>query len=93
MYMGEIVEHHTSAALFAEPLHPYTKALISAALPMRAGATNEEIVLSSEMPSPTDPPSGCRFHTRCPSAFARCPVEKPELRDVGGGHMVACHLY
>ena len=93
MYMGEIVEQHTSAAIFSHPLHPYTRALISAALPARAGAPDEEIVLSSEVPSPTDPPPGCRFHTRCPFAFARCPAEKPELRDVGGGHMVACHLY
>jgi oligopeptide/dipeptide ABC transporter ATP-binding protein len=93
MYLGEVVEQQTSAELFARPLHPYTKALISAAVPVKAGATDEQIVLSSELPSPTDPPPGCRFHTRCPFAFDRCRLEKPALRDVDAGRLVACHLH
>jgi oligopeptide/dipeptide ABC transporter ATP-binding protein len=93
MYLGLIVEQAAAAELFTQPLHPYTKALISATLPARPGVQQERIVLSSEVPSPTHPPSGCRFHTRCPAAFERCRVEVPRLQEVAPGHTVACHLY
>jgi oligopeptide/dipeptide ABC transporter ATP-binding protein len=93
MYLGQIVEEASASALFKSPHHPYTKALISAALPVRPGAEQERIVLPGEVPSPIAPPSGCRFHPRCPVAFDRCPLEVPRLREVGSGHRVACHLY
>ena len=93
MYLGLIVEQAESEELFTNPLHPYTKALISAALPARPGQPQERIVLSGEVPSPTDPPSGCRFRTRCPHAFDRCAEEVPELRELAPGHTGACHLY
>ena len=93
MYLGEIVESSPPGELFTEPLHPYTQALISAAVPALPGEADEEIVLSGEVPSPTNPPSGCRFHPRCPLAFDRCTTEPPELREVAPGRNVACHLY
>ena len=92
MYLGQIVEEASSAELFQRPRHPYTRALISAALPARPDAAHERIVLPGEVPSPTAPPSGCRFHPRCPVAFDRCPVEAPVLREVSPGHRAACHL-
>jgi oligopeptide/dipeptide ABC transporter ATP-binding protein len=93
MYLGVIVEQAPSEELFTNPLHPYTKALISAALPARPGAPQERIILSGEVPSSTHPPAGCRFHTRCPFALAHCAVETPPLRELAPGHTVACHLY
>jgi oligopeptide/dipeptide ABC transporter ATP-binding protein len=93
MYLGHIVESAPSEALLTNPLHPYTKALISAALPIRPGEEREEILLSGEVPSPTNPPPGCRFHPRCPLAFARCSPDTPELRQLAPGHQAACHLY
>jgi oligopeptide/dipeptide ABC transporter ATP-binding protein len=93
MYLGHIVESAPAEALFTNPLHPYTKALISAALPIKPGEAREEILLSGEVPSPTNPPPGCRFHPRCPLALARCSQETPELRELAPGHQAACHLY
>jgi len=93
MYLGSIVESAPSEALFTHPLHPYTKALISEALPIRPGEAREEILLSGQVPSPTNPPAGCRFHSRCPLAFARCSEEAPELRELAPGHLAACHVY
>jgi oligopeptide/dipeptide ABC transporter ATP-binding protein len=93
MYLGKLVESAPSEELFTNPLHPYTKALISAALPTRPGETGEEILLSGEVPSPTNPPSGCHFHPRCPLALPRCSQDTPGLRPVSPGHRVACHLY
>jgi len=93
MYLGEIVEEAASRELFTNPLHPYTQALISASLPVHSKGNREEIVLSGEVPSPTTPPPGCRFHTRCPFAFDRCSHIVPELRELAPGHKVACHLY
>jgi oligopeptide/dipeptide ABC transporter ATP-binding protein len=93
MYLGLIVEQAASEELFTNPLHPYTKALVSAALRARPGEQRERIVLSGEVPSPTDPPSGCRFRTRCPFAFERCALETPPLRELAPSHTVACHLY
>ncbi len=93
MYLGQIVEQGPTEALYEEPLHPYTKALFSAALPSHPDVQREEIVLTGEVPSPINPPTGCRFHPRCPWVMDRCSVEEPVMRDVGGGHRVSCHLY
>ena len=89
MYLGSIVESAPSEALFTHPLHPYTKALISAALPIRPGEEREEILLSGEVPSPTNPPAGCRFHSRCPLAFARCSEEAQSCASYAPGHLAA----
>lgn len=93
MYLGRIVEEGAPAALFSDPKHPYTKALISAALPANPTNDREEIVLQGEVPSPINPPSGCTFHTRCPMVMDHCSVEYPERRSVGENHVTACHLY
>jgi oligopeptide/dipeptide ABC transporter ATP-binding protein len=95
MYLGQIVEEAPTAELFAHPKHPYTQALLSAApVPDPAEQrSRQRIVLSGELPSPLDPPPGCRFHTRCPLAVERCRAEVPELRVLpGGGREVSCHL-
>ncbi|MBM3947447.1 MAG: ABC transporter ATP-binding protein, partial [SAR202 cluster bacterium] len=93
MYLGQLVEKAPSDELYASTLHPYSKALLSAALPADPTVSREEIVLTGEVPSPLNPPSGCRFHPRCPMAFDRCPVEEPKLKEVSPRHWVACHLY
>jgi oligopeptide/dipeptide ABC transporter ATP-binding protein len=97
MYLGKLVETASSDDLYREPLHPYTRALLSAipqAKPPLPGAPRRErIVLGGDVPSALNPPSGCRFHTRCPVAMDRCRTEEPVTRDMGGGHTVACHLY
>jgi oligopeptide transport system ATP-binding protein len=93
MYLGQIVEYGGAEELFDNPLHPYTKALISASiltLPEDEEKGVEKIILPGEMPSPMNPPSGCRFHTRCTEAIPECSQTVPPLRDVGGGHKVAC---
>src|SRR5215468_9533027 len=92
MYLGKIVESGDAETLARAPKHPYTEALFSAALPSHPDERREEIILPGEVPSPLNPPSGCRFHPRCPHAMARCSQEIPELKDVSG-RMVACHLY
>jgi peptide/nickel transport system ATP-binding protein/oligopeptide transport system ATP-binding protein len=92
MYLGKIVEKAKAKELFAKPLHPYTKALFSAALPSHPDSTQEEIILTGEVPSPINPPSGCRFHPRCPFAMEKCAHEIPELRAVAPDHLVSCHL-
>ncbi len=93
MYLGQIVEEATPTELFNNPLHPYTKALISASLPAHPKSQREEIVLTGEVPSPINPPTGCTFHPRCPVAFDRCPGEVPVLKEIESGHTVSCHLY
>ncbi len=93
MYLGRIVEEAKSDALYAEPLHPYTKALIAAALPVRKRQDSDEMVVAGEVPNPMDPPSGCRFHPRCPLAMARCAEEEPALQEAAPGRKVACHLF
>ncbi len=93
MYLGQIVEYSPTEELYENPLHPYTKALFSAALPAHPDVVREEIVLTGEVPSPINPPSGCRFHPRCPFAMDRCSVEIPVQKDVGANHLVSCHLY
>jgi oligopeptide/dipeptide ABC transporter ATP-binding protein len=93
MYLGKIVERAKTKELFKNPLHPYTKALFSAALPAHPDIVREEILLPGEVPSPINPPSGCRFHPRCPSAMPKCSEIEPKDQDMAPGHMVACHLY
>jgi oligopeptide/dipeptide ABC transporter ATP-binding protein len=93
MYLGEIVELADKVALFTKPQHPYSQALIAAAPLPNPRAKRERIVLEGDVPSPMNPPPGCRFHTRCPFAFDRCRVDAPVLREVAGGHWSACHLH
>ena len=93
MYLGQFVEYASTTALFEEPLHPYTKALFSAALPSHPDVHREEIVLSGEVPSPINPPTGCRFHPRCPMAMDKCSSEIPHPKEIAPGHTVNCHLY
>jgi oligopeptide/dipeptide ABC transporter ATP-binding protein len=93
MYLGKIVEKATTEELFKNPAHPYTKALFSAALPAHPDIVREEIILSGEVPSPINPPSGCRFHPRCPFVMPQCSEIDPAERALVPGHMVACHLY
>jgi oligopeptide transport system ATP-binding protein len=92
MYLGKIVESGDARTLALRPKHPYTEALFSAALPSHPDERREEIILPGEVPSPLNPPAGCRFHPRCPHAMARCAEEEPQLTDVEG-RFVACHLY
>jgi peptide/nickel transport system ATP-binding protein len=92
MYLGEIIELADTDELFKEPLHPYTKALIQAVPIPDPKAKTMKIVLPGEVPSPINPPSGCRFHPRCPQAKPVCKEEKSELLDINPKHKVACHL-
>jgi oligopeptide/dipeptide ABC transporter ATP-binding protein len=93
MYLGKMVEEAPTRELFTNPMHPYTKALISASLPAHPDIQREDLVLSGEVPSPLNPPSGCSFHPRCPFVFDRCSQEEPALRELAPLHKVACHLY
>jgi peptide/nickel transport system ATP-binding protein/oligopeptide transport system ATP-binding protein len=92
MYLGKIVEHADKRTLFANPLHPYTEALLSAVPIPNPAVKRQKRLLQGDVPSPINPPPGCAFHTRCPNAVARCRVEAPALREVARGHLVACHL-
>ena len=93
MYVGKIVEIADRDDLYTNPLHPYTQALLSA-IPIpdpRVESRRKRIILTGDIPSPVNPPSGCRFHTRCPVAFDRCKVEVPPLTTYAPGHVAACH--
>jgi oligopeptide/dipeptide ABC transporter ATP-binding protein len=94
MYLGKIVEYTGADTIYKKPLHPYTQALISAIPVPDPFALSTKTVLSGDVPSPSNPPSGCRFHPRCPVAFERCGKDEPQLLPVQGTgeHLVACHL-
>ena len=92
MYLGKIVETGDRKTIFENPLHPYTQALISAIPIPDPAAKHQRMVLKGEPPSPIKPPSGCRFHTRCPYAWAVCREREPFIKEVAAGHEVACHL-
>jgi peptide/nickel transport system ATP-binding protein len=93
MYLGKIVETGPKREIFAAPQHPYTKALLSAVPVPDPTVTRDRILLKGDVPSPINPPNGCRFHTRCPFAFDRCRSEEPAIRQLGAGHTAACHLH
>ena len=95
MYLGQMVELCEADEIYAHPLHPYTKGLLGS-IPIanpRLARQKEKSSIEGDIPSPIHPPAGCRFHTRCPYAKPECAQEKPQMKDVGGGHMVACHLF
>ena len=93
MYLGNLVEYGETDDIFANPLHPYTKALFSAIPIPDPTVKRERIVLQGSIPSPANPPAGCKFHTRCPYATERCKTEAPKQHEVEPGHYVVCHLY
>ena len=93
MYLGRIVELSPVRDLFENPSHPYTKALMSAALPSHPDIVQDEMILTGEVPSPLNPPEGCHFHTRCPFVMDRCSMEDPQVKEVSPAHTVACHLF
>lgn len=92
MYLGSMVEFGTKDEIFANPLHPYTQALFSAIPQPDPDVKMNRIILKGDIPSPANPPKGCRFHTRCPKAMDICSEVAPEYRDFGNGHCAACHL-
>ena len=92
MYLGQIVEEAPSAELYRTPLHPYTRALISATPVPAPGHKRQRIILAGDVPSPSDPPPGCRFHTRCPEGMDRCRREAPRMQQLNQNRRVACHL-
>ena len=93
MYLGGLVETGTTEDIFAEPLHPYTKALFSAIPMPDPDIKKERVILEGDIPSPANPPSGCKFHTRCSQCMEICKTVDPKACDMGNGHVVKCHLY
>ncbi len=93
MYLGQIVELADSLELCAKPLHPYTQALFTAALPSHPDERHDKLTITGEVPSALDSPSGCRFHPRCPHAMPQCAREAPVRKEIASQHTVACHLY
>ena len=92
MYLGGMVELASKDDLYENPLHPYTQALLSAIPVPDPRAKKNRIILKGDIPSPSNPPSGCRFHTRCPYAMDKCKTEVPEYKEAAPEHFVACHL-
>ncbi len=92
MYLGKIVEEAPKKEFYSSPLHPYSQALLSAVPTMQTGPKKERIILKGDVPSPSNPPPGCTFHTRCPLAEGICSVEIPALKKIGPDHLVSCHL-
>jgi oligopeptide/dipeptide ABC transporter ATP-binding protein len=93
MYAGKLVEMGECDAVYATPRHPYTQALLSAALPLHPAIRRQRIILQGEIPNPMHPPSGCRFHPRCPQAMPQCQTLEPAWKAIEPGHNTACHLY
>jgi oligopeptide/dipeptide ABC transporter ATP-binding protein len=93
MYLGRVVETALYKDLYTDAKHPYTRALLSAIPVADPRRKRDRVILEGDVPSPINPPSGCRFHTRCPERMAQCDQVEPSLQDLGGGHLVACHLY
>ena len=93
MYLGNLVEYGATEDIFRNPLHPYTKALFSAIPIPDPTVKRERVVLQGSIPSPANPPAGCKFHTRCSECMEICKHEEPQVKDVGNGHKVKCHLY
>ena len=93
MYLGRLVELADSESLYSEPLHPYSQALLSAVPIPDPEFERDQFILKGDIPSPSNPPTGCTFHTRCPLAMEQCKVVVPQLQKVKSGHSVACHLY
>jgi peptide/nickel transport system ATP-binding protein len=93
MYLGRLAEMAATDQLFAEPRHPYTQALLAAVPSVKQRKQRRHTVLMGDVPTPFNPPQGCRFHTRCPLAMEQCRTVEPTWRDTGDGHFVACHLY
>ena len=93
MYLGNLVEYGATEDIFKNPLHPYTKALFSAIPVPDPTAKMNRIVLEGSIPSPANPPAGCKFHTRCAQCMEQCKTEVPEQREIEPGHFVVCHLY
>ena len=92
MYLGKLVELTDKKELFNNPMHPYTQSLLSAIPEADPRKKKDRIILEGDVPSPVDPPSGCRFHPRCPKAFEPCSVKEPDFKEYGEGHFAACHL-
>ena len=92
MYLGKLVEVGTSSQICADPKHPYTQALLSAVPVPEPGKARQRIVLRGDVPTPINPPAGCRFHTRCPVVVDRCRTEEPPMRSLADGRLTACHL-
>jgi oligopeptide transport system ATP-binding protein len=93
MYAGKVVEMGDCDEVYTAPLHPYTQALLSAALPLHPSLRRQRMILPGEVPNPLNPPSGCRFHPRCPQAMPQCQTQEPVWKEVGSGRYTACHLY
>jgi peptide/nickel transport system ATP-binding protein len=92
MYLGKLAEIAPKSELYRNPLHPYTQALLSANPVINPDKKKERIILKGDVPSPINPPAGCRFDSRCFKEFGPCKSINPELKEVSPGHMVACHL-
>jgi oligopeptide/dipeptide ABC transporter ATP-binding protein len=93
MYAGKVVESGDCDEVYTAPRHPYTQALLSAALPLHPSLRRQRMILPGEVPNPLNPPSGCRFHPRCPQALPQCQTHEPVWKEVSSGHYTACHLY
>ncbi len=93
MYAGKVVETGGCDEVYTAPLHPYTQALLSAALPLHPSLRRQRLILAGEVPNPLNPPAGCRFHPRCPQAMPQCRTDEPVWKEVSSGHYTACHLY
>jgi oligopeptide/dipeptide ABC transporter ATP-binding protein len=93
MYLGNLAEIGPAGEVCDDPKHPYTKALLSAVPTLDPAKRQQRIKLTGEIPSPLNPPTGCKFHPRCPAAMPRCSIEVPQLISIGGNRQVACHLF